>query len=120
MYVYYAYNTHFLLLNADGDNKEGTHFAPDFTRAYHYLQSKVTRRKDKLVYMILAKVVIGRQCVSKQDDIRWPGVSRLQCHSSRDSLVNPTSHTVFHDAAAYPAYVIKGYMKTITDPDRLQ
>ena len=56
-------------------------------------------------HLILAKVATGRYCRGNNKMTRanlGDGV-----HSTVDSTSNPTIFVVYHDAAAYPEYVIK-------------
>lgn len=56
--------------------------------------------------IMLVKVITGKYCKG-YDKMPWSDVLRRGCHSSVDNTVNPVEFIVYHDAAAYPEYVIK-------------
>ena len=55
--------------------------------------------------MILAKVATGNYRLGDRETERKILPSNI--HSTVNNMANPTIFVVYHDAAAYPAYVIK-------------
>lgn len=55
--------------------------------------------------IILAKVVVGKYCRG-QPRMGWEAVAQMGCHSTVDDVYNPKVFVVYHDAAAYPEYIV--------------
>ncbi|XP_067949686.1 uncharacterized protein [Watersipora subatra] len=101
----------------------------EFNRSYDASAAGVSFEKNaqravnsnrNLSHILLAKVVTGNTCKEPNNysssqkrfwpsnnptlNMSWPDVNRKNCHSS---LNRNSSIVVYHDAAAYPEYVIK-------------
>ena len=74
-----------------------------FSTTSNYAMSYSKGPRDKFV--ILAKVVTGRYQLGNQSTQRRH--LQRRCHSTVDNQSNPTIFVVYHDASAYPEYVIK-------------
>ena len=79
--------------------EQGCYFATTSEFSIRY----ATDGREK--YMIMAKVATGNYRLGNSDVTRKNLGDRI--HSTVDSTSNPTIFVVYHDAAAYPEYVIK-------------
>jgi len=81
----------------------GSYFSSDFNYSRDY--SMQGRCGSPPYSIILAQVVTGRFTVgnSNTDRKNLPE----QYHSTVNNIENPTIFVVYHDAAAYPQYIIK-------------
>ena len=77
----------------------GTYFATEIDHAEGYATGR----------LILAKVLTGKFEVGKREMMRPVSSKNLDdgCHSTVDKCDKPSLFVVYHDAAAYPEYVIK-------------
>lgn len=55
---------------------------------------------------MLVNVVTGKHCQGSAG-MEWKDVAIQKCHSTVDNVFNPEQFVVYHDAAAYPQYVIR-------------
>ena len=78
----------------------GSYFATTAKYSINYCEED----KFQYKYIILAKVLTGKYCRGS------PSVTKKNLgegfHSTVDDEKNPTKYVVYHDAAAYPEYVI--------------
>ena len=56
--------------------------------------------------IMLTKVITGRYCQGRHN-MTWQEVSACGCYCSVDNYNDPREFVVYHDAAAYPEYIIE-------------
>ena len=86
---------------------KGVYFAVDARYFIDDTYSRPDSQGNK--YMYLARVVVGDFCVGN-DKMKvpppLPGTSDSQYDSTVDRLNEPSMHVIYHDAQAYPEYLI--------------
>lgn len=86
---------------------EGVYFAVNASYSIADTYSRSDGQGNK--YMYLARVVVGDFCVGN-DKMKvappLPGTSHSQYDSTVDRLNEPSMHVIYHDAQAYPEYLI--------------
>ncbi|KAG7355278.1 receptor family ligand binding protein [Nitzschia inconspicua] len=87
---------------------KGVYFARDAEYSSREVYSSPDNRGIK--YVMACRVMVGEYCVGKRDAIT-PDVRCSRTHSLFDStvdrLMNPSIYVTYHDAQAYPEYIIR-------------
>ena len=86
---------------------KGVYFARDACYSAHTIYA-VPDRKG-IQYMLACRVVVGEYCKGKQDALT-PDIRDHKTHALYDTTVNnlkdPSIYVTYHDAQAYPEYLI--------------
>lgn len=91
---------------------KGVYFARDASYSAHPIYAVPDKKGHQ--YMMACRVVVGEYCMGRQDALT-PDVRDHKSHSLYDSTVGlkgndtmtrPTIFVTYHDAQAYPEYLI--------------
>jgi len=102
-----GFNRMFCGKNATAYGK-GVYFARDSSYSASTTYSRPNDKREQ--HMFLCRVVVGVYCKGMRDvltpDVR-PGHHHMLYDSTVDNVANPSLFVTFHDAQAYPEYLIK-------------
>ena len=89
---------------------KGAYFAVDSAYSAQHSYSKPNSSGEQLIF--LCRVLVGEYCKGKEDACI---PDERQCHTLYDTTVddvqNPTIFVTYHDAQAYPNYLVKFKLK---------
>merc|ERR1712023_38150 len=101
-----GFNRSFAGTNVGMKYGQGCYFARDAAYSVNY--SRNGAKEGDLMYLLQVRVAVGTYVKGTQDMIQPPPRNENQLHDSTvDKEQNPTIFVTYHDAQAYPEYLIK-------------
>lgn len=82
----------------------GTYFAVDASYSVYHSLTTLNHNGKKFVYV--CRVLTGEYTLGREDFIEPPRIGSRQFDSVVDNVINPSMFVIFHDAQAYPEYLI--------------
>ena len=81
---------------------KGTYFAPNLSTSLNI--ARACSRSQ--IHVMLVRVITGIICQG-YNMMDWTEVQKQKCHCTVNYLPNPSEYVTYHDAAAYPEYILK-------------